>query len=389
VNEVESEAHFLGDIRIESIDEEWSATVNVNGTPTIFKLDSGAAVSVMGTKHVSQDTTHHLQPATKKLRGAGNIPIDCLGTFQATLSYEEHSKEECIYVIRHQSKPLLSRRACASLGLLSVPPDLHEVSSVNFREEFSSLFKGLGCLDEKFTYSIALTEPHAPLCLFTPKKFPHPLRSMVKQELDSMTKTGVISPVSTPTSWCSGMVCVPKANKRVRICVDLTQLNRAVKREIHPISAVDDSLSQLAGSQVFTKLDANSGFWQIPLDSSSKLLTTFITPFGRFCFNRLPFGISSAPEIFQCTMSTILEGIPGVICHMDDILIHASEQEVHEREVREVREVLGRLKDANITLNNKCKFSKTSMKFLGHITDTHGLRANPDKTNAFPQFSTP
>ncbi|ELT89292.1 hypothetical protein CAPTEDRAFT_213890 [Capitella teleta] len=62
----------------------------------------------------------------KKLRGAGNIPIDCLGTFQATLSYEEHSKEECIYVIRHQSKPLLSRRACASLGLLSVPPDLHE-----------------------------------------------------------------------------------------------------------------------------------------------------------------------------------------------------------------------------------------------------------------------
>ena len=118
---------------------------------------------------------------------------------------------------------------------------------------------------------------------------------------------------------CSGMVVVPKANGRVRICVNLTHLNKAVKREIHPMSSVDESLAKLGKASVFSKLDANSGFWQLPLDEESKLLTTFITPQGRFAFNRIPFRISSAPEIFTRTISVILQGLDGVICHMDDI----------------------------------------------------------------------
>ncbi|GFO43320.1 Pol polyprotein, partial [Plakobranchus ocellatus] len=93
---------------------------------------------------------------------------------------------------------------------------------------------------------------------------------------------------------------------------------------VHPLSSVDEDLARLSGSKIFTKLDARSGFWQMPLDQQSRLLTTFLTPYGRFCMNRLPFGISSAPEIFQRRMSEILRDIDGVICHMDDILIHAS-----------------------------------------------------------------
>ena len=128
-------------------------------------------------------------------------------------------------------------------------------------------------------------------------KIPHPLLPKVKKEI------GVISPVTVPTEWCSGIVPVPKPNGRVRICVDPTPLNKAVQRETHPMGSVDESLAMLGESKVFTKLDANySGFWQIPLDEESKLLTTFITPVGRFCFNCLPFGISSTPEIFQQTM---------------------------------------------------------------------------------------
>ena len=89
---------------------------------------------------------------------------------------------------------------------------------------------------------------------------------------------------------------------RVQICVDFTPLNKAVKCEILTMSSVDKGLTMLGESQVFTKPDVNSGFWQIPLDEDSKLLTTFITPFGCFCFNRLPFGISSAPKLCQWTM---------------------------------------------------------------------------------------
>jgi len=93
---------------------------------------------------------------------------------------------------------------------------------------------------------------------------------------------------------------------------------------------VDTTLAQLSGAKLFSKLDANSGFWQIPLAEESKLLTTFITPFGRFCFNKLPFGISSAPEIFQRQMNEVLSGLPGVLCHIDDILVYGQDAAEHE-----------------------------------------------------------
>ena len=76
------------------------------------------------------------------------------------------------------------------------------------------------------------------------------------------------------------MVVVPKREGSVRICVDLKPLNQSILREVHPIPKVDDTLAQLAGATVFSKIDANSGFWQIPLAKESRLLTTFITPYG-------------------------------------------------------------------------------------------------------------
>ena len=114
-------------------------------------------------------------------------------------------------------------------------------------------------------------------------------------------KYGQITRNTKPHSdpkWCSGIVPVLKPNGKVRICVDLIQLNKSVNREVHPIYSVDDSLAKLSKSRVFSKLDANSGFWQLPLDKESRLLTTFITPYGRYCFNRPTFGITSAPEVF-------------------------------------------------------------------------------------------
>ena len=136
---------------------------------------------------------------------------------------------------------------------------------------------------------------------------------------------GVISKVNEPTPWCAGMVVPPKKSGNVRICVDL---NKSVLREVHPLPKVNETLAQLSGAKVFTKLDANSGFWQIPL--SKQLLTTFITPIGQYCFNKLPFGISSAPEHFQKCMSAILSGLEGVVCQMDDILVFGKDQMEHD-----------------------------------------------------------
>ncbi len=118
---------------------------------------------------------------------------------------------------------------------------------------------------------------------------------------------------------------------------------------------------------MFSKLDANSGFWQIPLSQSSRLLTTFVTPMGRYCFNKLPFGISSAPEHFQRRMNEILTGLPGVLCQMDDMLVFGKDQADHEARLEAV---LTRIEEAGVTLNSqKCEFSRSSLKFLGHVID--------------------
>ena len=116
-----------------------------------------------------------------------------------------------------------------------------------------------------------------------------------------MEDLGVISCVEEPTQWCAAMVVVPKPSGSIRICVDLKPLNESVMREIHPLPKVDITLvlAQLSGAKIFTKLDTNSGFWQVPLSKESRLLTTFITPYGCFCFNKLPFGIMSASEHFS------------------------------------------------------------------------------------------
>ena len=103
---------------------------------------------------------------------------------------------------------------------------------------------------------------------------------------------------------------------------NLCRLNQNVCRERHVIPSVDSNLAQLSNASVFTKLDANSRF-----------LTTFITPFGRFCFNCLPFGITSAPEYFQRKMPQLLEGLEGVVCMMDDVLIYDLNQVEHNRHV--------------------------------------------------------
>ena len=175
-----------------------------------------------------------------------------------------------------------------------------------------------------------------------------------------MEKLGVITRVTEPTRWCAAMVVVPKGNGKVRICVDLTHLNRSVLRERHPLPAVEQSLAQLTGAVVFTTLDANSRIWQIPF-----LLTTFITPFGRYCFHRLPFGITSAPEHFQRRMSDILSDLEGVVCMMDDVLVHGGTREEHNQRLDNV---LQRMSDVGMTLNRqKCHFSQSQVKFLGQI----------------------
>ena len=130
---------------------------------------------------------------------------------------------------------------------------------------FPILFSGLGTL--KGAYQIKLNSDAIPFVVSTPQRVPIPLLPKVKAELQWMEHLGVISRIEEPTAWCAEMVVVPKKDGSVRICVDLTKLNQAICRERHLLPSIEQALALLENAKVFSKINANSGFWQNELQS--------------------------------------------------------------------------------------------------------------------------
>ncbi|KAE8281698.1 Retrovirus-related Pol polyprotein from transposon 17.6 Protease [Larimichthys crocea] len=375
---------FLGSVSEKAQASPWMTEVTMDNHKAVFKIDTGADVTAVPEQLYAQGQFNKLARATKILYGPGGVPLKLKGKFTAVLSNSKHSTHEEAYVVEGLRTPLLSGAAAMTLQLVARVNSISLDSKETVKREFPKLFSGLGKMEGEYT--IVLKPDAKPFSLSTPRHISLPLLPKVKEELSRMEQQGVISKVDEPTAWCAPMVAVLKSSGRVRICSDLTELNKSVMREKHPLPSVEHTLGQLAGAKVFSKLDAKSGFWQIPLSKDSSLLTTFISPFGRYHYNRLCFGISSAPEHFQKRISRTLEGLEGVLCQMDDVLIWGATQREHDERLRKA---LVRLQEAGVTLNDKCEFSKHKIKFLGQVIEATGVSPDPDKVRAVKDMAVP
>ena len=360
----------------------WVVKVKLNDQELHFKVDTGADVTVIPEAMYCQERDGELQPCQVPLRGPTDEALEVSGKFTGDLAREGVTCQQTIYVIRNLSRALLGKPAIEALKVVALVERMEEDEIV---KQFPEVFNGLGRLSD--SYTIKLKEEATPFALTTPRRVPIPLLPKVRDELQRMENMGVITKIKEPISWCAGMVVVPKPNGKVRICVDLTKLNESVCRERLILPAVDQTLAQIGEAKYFSKLDANSGYWQIELDPDSAKLTTFITPFGRFHFNRLPFGITSAPEHFQRRMMEIVGDIEGVVCLVDDILVCGNTQEEHDQRLVAV---LSRLKRAGLTLGrDKCEINRRSVKFLGQMVDEAGVRPDPGKVRAIKLMKAP
>lgn len=226
-----------------------------------------------------------------------------------------------------------------------------------------------------------------PYSLASPRRIPFPLLLKVEQKLKRMQSSGIISEVTEPTEWCAPMVPIVKKNSSVRICVNLKHLNQAVKHERFILPTLEDIAPKLSGACVVSTLDASSGFWQIPLDSSCVKLTTFITAVGQFCFNRLSFGVTSAPEIFQREMSRLLTGHKGTVVVMDDILVYVKDQNDHDENLEAV---LRTIRESGLKLNHdKCHFNKSELQYFGHTIGHEGIKPDATKVKAITDMPSP
>uniref|UniRef100_A0A3P9JCS6 ribonuclease H n=1 Tax=Oryzias latipes TaxID=8090 RepID=A0A3P9JCS6_ORYLA len=373
-NDLPEQAYFLGAVNGEDKDCAWTVTLPIKNVKVNFKIDTGADATVIDQETFKKmsPTTELLAPDTQFVSPGGELK--CMGKFLGETSYKRKNYAFNVYVIQGTSC-LLGRSEAVKLGL------------VKRLEEVSDVF-GAGGLLKTEPVKIALREDAQPYAVHAARRIPLPLVPLVKKELQRMETEGIIEKVTQPTEWCAAMVPVLKPNKKeVRICADLRKLNKAVKREKYIMPTVEEILPKLTGSKVFTSLDAASGFYQIPLHEESKILTTFITPFGRYAFRRLPFGITSAPEIFQRKMTETLANLEGVEIFMDDVLIHAETEEQHDQRLAKVLKVI---EAAGLKLNRaKCKFKQREVRFLGHIIDEAGVRADPQKVTGIENFPQP
>ena len=172
-----------------------------------------------------------------------------------------------------------------------------------------------------------------------------------------MENDGVIERVNEPTDWVSSLAIVEKPDGSLRVCLDPKDLNENLKREHYP--TFEEISMRLTGAKFFTKLDANKGYWQIPLDYPSSLLTTMNIPLGRYRFTRMPFGILSAQEIFHKRIQQLFDDIANVEPDIDDFLIWGTDEKSHEQIL--IR-CLERMKENNITLKyEKCRFRDTEL----------------------------
>ena len=210
------------------------------------------------------------------------------------------------------------------------------------------------------------------------RKVPVALRGQLRDKLDRLEAMGVISRVNDPTDWVSSLVITQKRNGSIRVCVDPKPLNKALKRSHYPLPVTEDILPQLAKARVFSVCDVRNGFWHIPLNERSSRLTTFSTPFGRYCWTRLPFGISPAPEIFQRQLEVALENLPGINIIADDILIHGEGDSMVEAERDHDRclvAFLKRCREQRIFLNlEKFRFCLQEVRYAGHVFTAQGLK---------------
>lgn len=355
---------------------DWTVGISVDDDVINFKIDTGADINIIPESIYNAKFSYKpLLQTNKLIKGPDQKKLPILGYMKCSMSKGDKSINSDIYVLKGGT-PLLGRESSVTLGIVCL---------VNSAESYPNLFKGLG--EMPIPYNIELQTDAQPYAVQYPRRIPVPLMSKVKKELDRLESLDVIQRITEPTEWCAPIVVVPKSNDKVRLCVDFSRLNEAVKRERHMLPTVDQVLAQLAGATVFSKLDANCGFHQIKLTEKSKPLTTFITPYGRYCYNRLPFGINSGPEHFQMQLHRILEDQPGVVSLIDDTVVYGKNIQEHDERLTQV---LDKLSKAKITLNkDKCQFRQPQISFLGQTVGMDGIKPDETKVSAIIKMEAP
>ncbi|XP_046383599.1 uncharacterized protein K02A2.6-like [Ischnura elegans] len=427
---LESQCIYLPAVKSVSGTSPLFVNMYVNGVLLAFEVDSGASVSL-----VSEETYHRylngakLQKCTLSLKSVTGDQIKVKGKIEVGVSWssgnasKSHTLELVVVSSTARVRPLMGRpwldilspewrkrllSCCVSNeGYLDVDDNnIFKFESNTTLEDncYKSLLKDSKLLSsyackypnvfsrknsnmiKQFKANLVIRENAIPI-FHRPYSVPFALKGEVRKQLEEMVTSGVLRPVRH-SEWASPIVCVPKADGGVRICVDFkVTLNRVLVTDFYPLPKLDDVFGSLAGGTVYCTLDLQNAYLQLGVGLESQKYLTVNTDDGLYQFTRLPFGISSAPGIFQSVMQEIVKGLPMVTCYLDDLLISGKDlKDCQER----VEMVLNRLNEYNVRVNmNKCKWFCESVDYLGHTISAKGVCPISHKMKAILEAKVP
>lgn len=252
-------------------------------------------------------------------------------------------------------------------------------------KDAQDVFTGIGKL-KGYQYKIEIDETVSPV-VQPARRVPDKVKGLLKAELDKMEKDDIIEKQYDATEWVSSLVCVPKPNGKLRICLDPKPLNKAVKRPHHYTPTLNEILPKLKNCKYFATLDQKCGYWNIDMHPESRKLLTFNTPFGRYSFKRMPFGLNSSQDIFQRAVDQTFGDIPDVYGIADDLLVAAETKKEFDKAINRI---IQRCRDSGFRLNpDKLKILLEEVPFFGFILTKDGLKADPKKVKGIQRLQPP
>ncbi|XP_047989292.1 uncharacterized protein K02A2.6-like [Leguminivora glycinivorella] len=358
--------------------EPIKANVDINGAKLLMEIDSGASRTIISEETFKKlwSSPPPLDVTNVKLVTWNRSPLKVLGLLHVRVVLGDKEAQCELLVVSGRGPSLVGRNWFKKLGLRVDGVGWSEEEIAEWKNKYPDLFKeGLG---EYTGPPVSLhVRPGAAPRFMRARPVPFPLKQQVEDELRQMIKDGVLTPINH-SKWATPLRIVKKDNGSLRICGDYrATVNASIDVDTYPLPTSTEAFVNLSGGSIFSKLDLKQAYTQLKVDDNTAMLLTLNTPIGLMKVNRLAYGVSAAPGIFQRLMSTTLANMEGVACLLDDVAVTGRNVEEHNQRLNAVLE---KLQDMGFRLNvDKCVFASRSITFLGHMLDAEGLHPTPEK----------
>ncbi|XP_026532364.1 uncharacterized protein K02A2.6-like, partial [Notechis scutatus] len=366
--------------------------VAIENRPCVMEVDSGSSLSMVSWRTFKQliPDIRRRDLSTQKviLRDYQGNRTPVAGSCHIQVSFKDHTATLPLTIVDRNRPSLLGLPWFAPLGIELA--GIHQTRSSDWEaalvQEFQDVFTEKLGKYKGSPISFSLSSDVAPIRL-KPRRVPFALKPKIDEQLDKLIAQGVLEPIDH-ARWETPIVTPIKPDGSIRICEDYrATLNHALQQSAYPVPVVQHLLHSLGGGKIVAKLDLAQAYQQLPVDAEIAEAQTIVTHRGAFKCNRLQFGVSVAPGIFQSLMERLLQGIKGVVPYFDDVLIAAPTRDVLETRLRAV---LQKFKNAGLKVKkDKCQLCTERVEFLGYLLDKKGIHPTEKKVTAIKNAPRP